>query len=51
MRDLCLASDFAETKLTSCVGLELLDRYLRGIGFSNLICRVFGTARLGGISG
>lgn len=43
-----LALEFSETKLTSYAGLELLDRYLRGIGFSDLIRTAFGKARLGG---
>ena len=43
-----LAFEFTETKLTSYAGLELFDRYLRRIGFSDLIRTAFGKARLGG---
>ncbi|MGQ0834453.1 MAG: IS1380 family transposase [Gammaproteobacteria bacterium] len=43
-----VAFEFAETKLTSYAGLELFDRYLRGIGFSDLIRAAFRKARLGG---
>lgn len=43
-----LAFEFTGAKLTSYAGLELFDRYLRGIGFSDLIRTAFGKARLGG---
>lgn len=40
--------EFSDAKLTSYAGLELFDRYLRRIGFSDLIRASFGKARLGG---
>ncbi|MGH8650687.1 MAG: transposase, partial [Gammaproteobacteria bacterium] len=40
--------EFTETRLTSYAGLELLDRYLRGIEFSDLVRTAFGKVRLGG---
>lgn len=43
-----LAFEFAEAKLTSYAGLELFDRYLRRIGFNDLVRTAFGKARLGG---
>src|SRR5690606_7747921 len=43
-----LAFEFSDVKLTSYAGLELLDRYLRQIGFNNLIRTAFGKARFGG---
>ncbi|MGH8131849.1 MAG: IS1380 family transposase [Steroidobacteraceae bacterium] len=43
-----LAFEFSGTKLTSYAGLELFDRYLRGIGFSALVRTAFGKVRLGG---
>lgn len=43
-----LTFEFADTQLTSYVGLELLDRYLRWIGFSDLVRTAFGKVRLGG---
>ncbi|HEX7104138.1 MAG TPA: hypothetical protein VF201_15950, partial [Nitrolancea sp.] len=39
---------FTDAKLTSYAGMELFDRYLRRIGFSDLIRTAFGKARLGG---
>lgn len=42
-----LAVEFTDAKLTSDAGRELFDRYLRRIGFSDLICTSFGEARLG----
>jgi hypothetical protein len=42
-----LAFEFADAKLTSYAGLELFDRYLRRMGFSNLIRTRFNEARLG----
>ena len=43
-----LAFQFTDTKLTSYAGLELFDRYLRKIRFSDLVRRAFGEVRLGG---
>lgn len=43
-----LAFEFTGTKLTSYAGLELFDRYLRRVGFSDLIRAAVGKARLGG---
>lgn len=43
-----LAFEFSQAKLTSYAGLELFDRYLRRIGFSDLIRAAFGPVRLGG---
>ncbi len=43
-----LAFEFTAAKLTSYAGLELLDRYLRRIGFSDLIRAAFGKVHLGG---
>lgn len=43
-----LALEFTEAKLTSYAGLELFDRYLRRIGFSDLVRTGSGQARLGG---
>lgn len=43
-----LACQFAATELTSYAGLELFDRYLRRVGFSDLVRVAFGKARLGG---
>ena len=43
-----LAFEFTETKLTSYAGLELFDRYLRRMGFSDLVRAAFGKTRLGG---
>jgi Transposase DDE domain group 1 len=40
--------EFTEAKLTSYAGLELFDRYLRRIGFSDLVRTAFGEVRLGG---
>ena len=43
-----LAFEFTETERTSYAGLELFDRYLRGIRFGDLIRTAFGKAHLGG---
>lgn len=43
-----LAFEFSDVKLTSYAGLELLDRYLRQIGFNDLARTAFGKARFGG---
>jgi hypothetical protein len=43
-----LGFEFTEARLTSYAGLELLDRYLRRIGFSDLVRTAFGKAHLGG---
>lgn len=43
-----LAIEFGGAKLTSYAGLELFDRYLRRIKFSDLVRAAFGQARLGG---
>jgi hypothetical protein len=43
-----LAFEFTDAKLTSYAGLELLDRYLRQMGFSELVRAAFAEARLGG---
>ncbi len=43
-----LAFEFRDAKLTSYAGLELFDRYLRGMGFSGLLRSAFGEVRLGG---
>ena len=43
-----LAFDFTDAKLTSYAGLELFDRYLRQMGFSELVRAAFAEARLGG---
>lgn len=43
-----LTFEFTEAKLTSYAGLELFDRYLRRIGFNDLVRAAFGKARLGG---
>jgi hypothetical protein len=43
-----LPFEFTEAKLTSYAGLELFDRYLRRIGFSDLVRTAFSGARLGG---
>jgi hypothetical protein len=43
-----LAFEFTGTKLTSYAGLELFDRYLRRIGFSDLVRTAFGQAHVGG---
>jgi hypothetical protein len=43
-----LTFEFADAKLTSYAGLELFDRYLRRMGFSNLIRTAFTEVRLGG---
>jgi len=43
-----LPLEFTEAKLTSYAGLELFDRYLRRIGFSDLVRTAFSGARLGG---
>ena len=43
-----LPLEFTEAKLTSYAGLELFDRYLRRIGFNDLVRTAFSGARLGG---
>lgn len=43
-----LTFEFTDAKLTSYAGLELFDRYLRQIGFSELVRAAFAEARLGG---
>ena len=43
-----LAFEFTDAKLTSYAGLELFDRYLRQMGFSELVRAAFAGARLGG---
>lgn len=43
-----LPLEFTDAKLTSYAGLELFDRYLRQVGFSELIRAAFAEARLGG---
>ena len=43
-----LALDFGQVNLTSYAGLELLNRYLRTMGFNDLIRTAFRGARLGG---
>lgn len=43
-----LALEFTDAKLTSYAGLELFDRYLSLMGFSDLIRRTFTGTRLGG---
>ena len=43
-----LAFEFSDAKLTSYAGLELFDRYLRRMGFSNLIRTAFAESRIGG---
>lgn len=43
-----LAFEFDETRLTSYAGLELFNRYLRAIGFNELMRRAFRGARLRG---
>lgn len=43
-----LAFEFTGAKLTSYAGVELFDRYLRGMGFSGLVRAAFAEARLGG---
>ena len=40
-----LRLEFTEAKLTSYAGLELFDRYLRRIGFSDLVRTAFSGAR------
>jgi len=40
--------EFTEAKLTSYAGVELFDRYLRRMGFGDLVRTAFGKARLGG---
>jgi hypothetical protein len=43
-----LPLEFTDAKLTSYAGLELFDRYLRRIGFSDLVRTAFSETRLGG---
>jgi hypothetical protein len=43
-----LAIEFSDAKLTSYAGLELFDRYLRQVGFNDMVRTAFGKARLGG---
>ncbi len=43
-----LAFEFTDAKLTSYAGLELFDRYLRRMGFSELVRAACAEARLGG---
>jgi Transposase DDE domain group 1 len=43
-----LSYEFTDAKLTSYAGLELFDRYLRQMGFSELIRAAFAEGRLGG---
>jgi DDE family transposase len=43
-----LPLEFTEAKLTSYAGLELFDRYLRRIGFNDLVRTAFSGVRLGG---
>jgi hypothetical protein len=43
-----LAFEFTDTKLTSYAGVELFDRYLRQIGFNDMVRGAFGKSNLGG---
>lgn len=43
-----LAFEFSDVKLTSYAGVELFDRYLRQIGFNDMVRTAFGKARVGG---
>jgi hypothetical protein len=40
--------EFSDVKLTSYAGVELFDRYLRQIGFNDMVRTAFGKARVGG---